>query len=125
LSPHFQHFYPNREVDASHPDVLIDFNRCILCELCARASRDIDKKNVFAISGRGIEARLIVNSPSGKLADSALTIEDKAAHVCPVGAIIIKRQGYNIPIGQRFYDKYPINVVGDAAEPHAGATPHA
>jgi [NiFe] hydrogenase diaphorase moiety small subunit len=38
-------------VDASHPDVLLDFNRCILCELCVRASRDVDGKNVFASAG--------------------------------------------------------------------------
>jgi [NiFe] hydrogenase diaphorase moiety small subunit len=24
---HFSHFYENREVDASHPDVMIDHNR--------------------------------------------------------------------------------------------------
>ena len=42
LSPHFPLYYPDRPVDASHPDVLLDFNRCILCELCVRASRDID-----------------------------------------------------------------------------------
>ena len=50
-SPHFTHFYPPRRVDASHPDIFLDLNRCILCELCVRASRDIDKKNVFGISG--------------------------------------------------------------------------
>ncbi len=124
LSPHFQHFYPVREADASHPDVMLDFNRCILCELCVRASREVDGKNVFAIGGRGINSHLIVNSPSGKLADSRLSLEDKAVQVCPVGAILIKRQGYQVPIGQRLYDKYPINIVGDAAEPHAGAKPH-
>jgi predicted molibdopterin-dependent oxidoreductase YjgC len=36
--PHFEEFYPNRPVDASHPDVLLDLNRCILCGLCVRAS---------------------------------------------------------------------------------------
>ena len=54
MTPHFNHFFPDRPVDASHPDVLLDFNRCILCELCVRASRDVDGKNVFALSGRGI-----------------------------------------------------------------------
>ncbi|MDE2396092.1 MAG: (2Fe-2S)-binding protein, partial [Burkholderiales bacterium] len=29
--PHFEEFYPDRPVDASHPDILLDFNRCILC----------------------------------------------------------------------------------------------
>ena len=36
----FRHLYPDRPVDASHPDILLDFNRCVLCELCVRASRE-------------------------------------------------------------------------------------
>lgn len=115
LSPRFTHFFPRREVDASHPDIAIDFNRCILCELCVRASRDVDGKNVFSISGRGINSRLVINSPSGKLADSGFSIHDKAAHVCPVGAILPKHKGYDVPIGQRLYDREPISVVGDVA----------
>jgi len=115
LSPHFTHFFPQRSVDASHVDMAIDFNRCILCELCVRASRDVDKKNVFTISGRGIKSHLVINSPSGKLGDSAFSANDKAAQVCPVGAILPKHQGYDNPIGQRLYDKHPISVVGDVA----------
>ena len=115
LSPHFTHFFPRREMDASHPDFAIDYNRCILCELCVRASRDVDGKNVFAISGRGIGSHLVVNSPSGKLGDSTFTAGDKAAHVCPVGAILPKHRGYDQPIGERPYDRQPISVVGDVA----------
>ena len=115
LSPHYTHFFPKRSLDASHPDIAIDFNRCILCELCVRASRDVDGKDVFSISGRGIKARLVINSPSGKLGDSALDKDDKAVHVCPVGAILPKHQGYNKPIGERLYDKQPVSVVGDVA----------
>ena len=115
LSPHFTHFFPRREVDASHPDFAIDYNRCILCELCVRASRDVDGKNVFTISGRGIGSHLVVNSPSGKLGDSDFAATDKAAHVCPVGAILPKHQGYDQPIGERLYDRQPISVVGDVA----------
>jgi [NiFe] hydrogenase diaphorase moiety small subunit len=104
-SPHFMHFYPPRRVDASHPDIFLDLNRCILCELCVRASRDIDKKNVFGISGRGIDSHLVVNSESGKLGDTNMTVTDKAAHVCPTGAILIKRKGYTMPIGKRTFDQ--------------------
>jgi [NiFe] hydrogenase diaphorase moiety small subunit len=57
---HFPHFFANREMDASHPDILIDHNRCIFCNLCVRASQEKDNKNVFAISGRGINKRLII-----------------------------------------------------------------
>jgi [NiFe] hydrogenase diaphorase moiety small subunit len=115
LSPHFTHFFPQRSVDASHADIAIDFNRCILCELCVRASRDVDHKNVFAIDGRGINSHLAINSPSGKLGDSSFAASDKAAHVCPVGAILPKHTAYDRPIGERLYDKQPISVVGDVA----------
>jgi [NiFe] hydrogenase diaphorase moiety small subunit len=102
--PHFEEFYPDRPVDASHPDILLDFNRCILCELCVKASRDIDGKNIFAIGGRGIGTHLLVNSESGRLADTAMAVTDRAASICPVGVILPKRRGFVTPIGQRRFD---------------------
>jgi [NiFe] hydrogenase diaphorase moiety small subunit len=115
LSPHYTHFFPRRALDASHPDIAIDYNRCILCELCVRASRDIDKKDVFSITGRGLDSHLVINSASGKLGDSELSASDKAVTVCPVGAILPKHVGYEQPIGNRLYDNKPISVVGDVA----------
>ena len=122
LTPHFPHFYPARDVDASHPDVMLERNRYILCELCVRASRDIDGKNVFGIGGRGIKARLIVNSASGRLADTDMSVTDRAAEVCPTGAIIRKRHGFTIPIGKRLYDHHDIAEVPVAGmkEPKRG-----
>jgi [NiFe] hydrogenase diaphorase moiety small subunit len=108
--PHFEEFYPNRKVDASHPDMLLDLNRCILCELCVRASRDLDGKDVFAVGGHGIGAHLLINSPSGLLGDSALAVDDKAAHVCPVGALLPKRRGFVTPIGARRFDIHPVST---------------
>lgn len=115
LDAHFPLFFPPRPVDASHPDFIIDHNRCILCELCVRASRDLDGKRVFAIAGRGIQSRLVVNTPSGRLGDSPFARSDRAAHVCPVGAILPKHRGYEVPIGARLYDREPISRVGDVA----------
>jgi [NiFe] hydrogenase diaphorase moiety small subunit len=109
-NPHFVHLFPDLGVDASHPDVLIDRNRCVQCELCVRASRDVDGKDVFALGGRGLEAKLIINSPSGQLVDSDFAVTDRAAHVCPVGAILIKRVGFAEPIGERAYDLAPISA---------------
>jgi [NiFe] hydrogenase diaphorase moiety small subunit len=117
MSPHFVELYPGRNVDASHPDVLIEFNRCVLCELCVRASRDVDHKDVFAIAGRGQNAKLIINSPTGKLGDSALAVTDRAVQVCPVGAIIVKRVGFSAaPIGERLYDNNPISAEVESCE---------
>src|SRR5208337_4714144 len=101
---------------ASHVDVVIDFNRCILCELCVRASRDVDHKEVFAVAGRGLNARLIINSPTGKLGDSAFAVTDRAASVCPVGAIIVKGKGFATAIGDRPYDRESISAEAESCE---------
>ena len=110
LSPHFDHFFPDRPVDASHPEILLDFNRCILCERCVCASRDVDGKDVFAIAGRGIGSHIVVNSESGRLADTAIALADRAVAVCPVGVILPKRSGFAVPIGARLYDNEPIST---------------
>jgi len=113
LNPHFDQFYPDRPLDASHPEVMLDFNRCILCELCVRASREVDGKNVFALAGRGMTKHLIVNARSGRLADTDFSLSDRAANVCPVGVILEKRQGFSVPIGKRQYDEKPIGQQMD------------
>lgn len=117
LTPHFDHFYPNRPVDASHPDYLLDFNRCILCSLCVRASRDVDGKNVFALAGRGIGTHLTVNAASHRLADTDFSADDMAAKVCPVGVILKKRVGFAVPIGQRTFDLKPAADYVDSRLP--------
>jgi [NiFe] hydrogenase diaphorase moiety small subunit len=90
---------------------LLDFNRCIFCELCVRASRDVDGKAVFALTGRGIAKHLVVNAESGRLGDTDFSMDDRAANICPVGVILKKRVGFATPIGQRKYDVAPISKV--------------
>jgi [NiFe] hydrogenase diaphorase moiety small subunit len=72
--------------------------------LCVRASHDVDGKDVFAIGGHGIGTAPGGQQPSGRLGDSAMASTDRAAHICPVGAILHKRQGFAVPIGERRYD---------------------
>ena len=115
--PRFEEFYPQRPVDASHSDTWLDLNRCILCKLCVRASHEVDGKDVFAIAGHGIGAHLVVDSPTGRLGDSAFEARDFAASVCPVGAILPKRRGFVVPIGERRYDLAPVS-----AQPSLGGT---
>ncbi len=111
LTPRYTHFNPPGKLDASHADMIIDFNRCILCELCVRASRDMDGKRVFSVSGRGSKASLVINSESGKLGDSLFEATDRAAQICPVGALLPKHKGYGLPIGQRPYDIRAIDTA--------------
>jgi len=122
LGPHFEELYPARPVDASHPDLLLDTNRCILCGLCVRASAQVDGKAVFALGGRGLGTHLVVGSASGRLADTDLAADDLAARICPVGALLPKRRGFAVPIGQRRYDRVPISAQ---PEPDDGLAPGA
>jgi [NiFe] hydrogenase diaphorase moiety small subunit len=105
--PRFPYQYPQRPVDATHPDVLIDHNRCILCARCVRASKELDGKYVFEFVGRGRNRRIGTNSRGG-LGQSDLTVSDRAVDVCPVGAILRKGVGFAVPVGQRLYDQQPI-----------------
>jgi [NiFe] hydrogenase diaphorase moiety small subunit len=119
LSTDLDHFFPNRPIDASHPGLLLDLNRCILCELCVRASAEVDGKSVFALSGRGMSKHLIVNAESGRLADTDIAVTDKAVEVCPVGVILKKRVGFAVPIGKRRYDLEPVSAQAKGDAPRA------
>jgi len=68
------------------------------------------------VQNRGIQAHLVINTPSGKLGATTFSITDKAAQVCPTGSILIKNQGYGSPIGARLYDQASVKVMGDVAQ---------
>jgi [NiFe] hydrogenase diaphorase moiety small subunit len=109
LSPRHPYLFPKRKLDASHPDVMLENNRCILCARCIRASEELDGKHVFQFIGRGAHKRLGVNAANG-LAGTNLSVGDKAAESCPVGCLVKKRVGFTVPVGQRLYDKQPIGT---------------
>ena len=101
--------FDRRDVDASHPDILIDRNRCILCGRCVLVSRDIDGKHVFEFVGRGAARRVAVNAEA-RLSDTDIDVTDAVVSVCPVGALLRKRVGYAVPMGERQYDHTPIGT---------------
>ncbi len=118
VAPTTPYLWPRRKIDATHPDIFIDRDHCILCSRCIRASRTEDGKTVFGFEGRGINTLLSIGIP-GRLDDTALQAADKAAHVCPVGCILIKRTGYLVPEGKRLYDEKPIGSDIEARRGHA------
>lgn len=112
-APRFEQQFPRRAVDASHPDILIDHNRCILCARCVRSSRDLDRKQVFGFIGRGAHKRIAVSS-GARLADTDADVTDQALDACPVGALLRKRVGFAVPVGRRPYDAEPIGSLAAA-----------
>lgn len=111
----YPYLQPVRPLDASHPDIVLDNNRCILCGRCIRASRDIDGKHLFEYVGRGIHKRIGVNAAC--LADTDAHIDDyaMALEVCPVGCIIRKGEGFFDPVGERQFDRAPIGTEFEGA----------
>jgi [NiFe] hydrogenase diaphorase moiety small subunit len=111
-TPRFPFMFPDRKVDATHGDVLLDGNRCIKCGRCVRVSKLTDGKGVFGFTGRGAHTRLAIDS--GCLGGSDLEAVDAAVDACPVGAILRKRVGYAVPVGERLYDPAPIGTETEA-----------
>ena len=105
--PRLPYQFPQREVDATHPDIYLDLNRCILCGRCVQASRDLDGKHVFDFVERGPEKKISIDA-AARLKDTDLDITDKVVDICPVGTILKKRVGFTVPVGERLYDKKPI-----------------
>jgi [NiFe] hydrogenase diaphorase moiety small subunit len=106
-APQYPFQFPEKDVDASHPDIMLDHNRCIMCARCVRASQELDDKNVFQSIGRGFDRKIGVNGEK-MLGDTDMAVTDRAAELCPVGCIIKKRVGFEVPVGERIYDKEPI-----------------
>jgi len=111
MVPRFPYMFPVKGVDASNPKIIKDHNRCILCKRCIRAIKTEDGKNVFAFKKRGIKLEIILDPELGnKFTDE---LAQKAIDICPVGAILPREKGYNVPIGERKYDKV---VIGSDIE---------
>jgi [NiFe] hydrogenase diaphorase moiety small subunit len=108
-APKYPYQFPYRDVDASHPDIFLDRNRCVLCGRCISASKDVDGKNVFQFVGRSTNKSIAVDARAG-LGETNAAVTDKAIAVCPVGAILRKRVGFAVPIGKRLYDREPIGT---------------
>ena len=79
------------KLDASHPYIAIDHNRCILCRRCVRACSDLVGNNTLAIENRGASSLLVADNgvPFG---ESSCIKCGTCVQVCPTGALI-DRQG--------------------------------
>ncbi len=106
MAPRFPFQFNDRDVDASHPKIFHDHNRCIQCKRCIRAIKNEEGKSVFAFKRRAKDIRINLDDRLGENLTDALA--EKAMEVCPVGSILVKEKGFIIPIGQRKYDKKPI-----------------
>lgn len=108
MAPRFPFQYNERDIDASHPKIYHDHNRCILCKRCIRAVKDEDGKSIFAFNKRAKKVRIKLDDKLGETLSDELAL--KSMEVCPVGSILVKEIGFKTPIGKRKFDKTPIGI---------------
>lgn len=106
MVPRYPYSFPQREVDASNPKLIKDQNRCILCKRCIRAIKDEKGRSIFAYRKRSQHVEISIDPKIGKNLSDEVAL--KAMDVCPVGALLIREKGFDVPIGDRKYDKEPI-----------------
>jgi [NiFe] hydrogenase diaphorase moiety small subunit len=75
----------------------------------------VDGKHVFDFVGRGPHKHVAFDSGNG-LGATPLKVTDKAVESCPVGCVVKKRTGYQVPVGKRLYDHEPIGSEVEKAK---------
>lgn len=117
MVPRFPYQFNPREVDASHPNLIHDRNRCILCKRCVRLVLDEKGRQAFTFNKRGNKVTVVVDKELG--AKMTPELAQYAANICPVGAILPKPSGFETPIGERRFDKEPIGLDNAKIDTHA------
>jgi formate dehydrogenase major subunit len=89
LQPNWQPF----EVDASHPFIVLDNNRCILCRRCVRACSELVGNYTLGFEERGADSLLVAdyNVPLG---ESTCISCGTCVQICPTGALIDRQSAY-------------------------------
>ncbi len=89
LQPNWQP-YP---VDASHPYIILENNRCILCRRCVRACGELIGNFTLGFEERGAKSILVADTGI-PLGESTCVSCGACVQVCPTGALIDRWSAY-------------------------------
>ena len=104
----FPHLFVDRLLDFRGRRLVIEPNRCVLCQRCVHEIRTSDDRPVFSISGRGDHTRLQIDEALESTIPDALAL--RAMQICPTGAILYRGKSLSRTPGDRQYD-VPAEVV--------------
>lgn len=73
--------------DTSHPAIAVDLNKCIQCNLCVRACREVQANDVIGMAHRGAHAGIVfdMDDPMG---ESTCVACGECVQVCPTAALL-------------------------------------
>jgi bidirectional [NiFe] hydrogenase diaphorase subunit len=91
----FQREWTQDAIDSTHPFLVIDRNRCILCTRCIRVCDEIEGVHTLDLKLRGKDSEVIVDLDNDWNKSTSCTSCRKCAKVCPVGAIYIEGEPLN------------------------------
>ena len=80
-------------VDASHPFIVMEHNRCILCRRCVRACGELVGNFTLGFEERGAESALVADLGL-PLGESSCISCGTCVQVCPTGALIDRWSAY-------------------------------
>ena len=76
--------------DDSHPEVVYEPGKCILCDACVRIAAEANETLGVALVGRGFQVAMGV--PFDRpLSEGLLEVAEKCAEACPTGALDLRR----------------------------------
>jgi len=77
------------ERDSSHPEVVYEPGKCIMCDACVRIAAEAGEELGLSITGRGFDVSVAV--PFGApLSDGLRHAARRCAEACPTGAIALR-----------------------------------
>ena len=85
--------WKNFPVDASHPYIILEHNRCILCRRCVRACGELVGNFTLGIEERGANSMLMADL-GVPLGESTCISCGACVQVCPTGALIDRWSAY-------------------------------
>jgi formate dehydrogenase major subunit len=89
LTPNWQPF----AMDASHPYIILENNRCILCRRCVRACGELIGNYTLGFEERGAQSLLVADT-GVPLGESTCISCGSCVQVCPTGALIDRWSAY-------------------------------
>jgi formate dehydrogenase major subunit len=89
LQPNWQPY----DVDASHPFIIMDNNRCILCRRCVRACGELVGNFTLGFEERGANSFLVADY-SVPFGESTCISCGTCVQICPTGALIDRQSAY-------------------------------